>query len=392
MNNNTTLASVFCVWNNPRNIIEYEHDVHGNVVVNEDGSYKVYSSTPSFLYSLTEQEVCETVLTMWVNSGEGRVGAVTYCISPTGLHHLHMVLEVDSSHNKRFRFSAVKKLFPKAHLEPTRGNKQEAEDYINKEGKYMEKGEQVIAKAQVGEIRGRQGNRTDLQGVEEMIKEGLTPNEIMDTAISLRRYEKIIKDAYYRKRDQETPFVRPVRVIYHVGESGTGKTFMASQYIDDYGPDSVYFCADYENGFLDGYNGQPILWLDEYRGQLKYSVFLSLLDKYKTNAHARYSNVLMLWNEVHITSVLPPEAVYSNMTNSSRYRDLDTYKQLSRRIKRVIYHYKDGDRYCQYGENMADYKDYETLRYRAGCDIFGGQFETVSQEEAEKMETLFGKE
>ena len=392
MNNNTTLASVFCVWNNPRNIIEYEHDVHGNVVVNEDGSYKVYSSTPSFLYSLTEQEVCETVLAMWVNSGEGRVGAVTYCISPTGLHHLHMVLEVDSSHNKRFRFSAVKKLFPKAHLEPTRGNKQEAEDYINKEGKYMEKGEQVIAKAQVGEIRGRQGNRTDLQGVEEMIKEGMTPNEIMDTALSLRRYEKIIKDAYYRKRDQETPFVRPVRVIYHVGESGTGNTFMASQYIDDYGPDSVYFCADYENGFLDAYNGQPILWLDEYRGQLKYSVFLSLLDKYKTSAHARYSNVLMLWNEVHITSVLPPEAVYSNMTNSSRYRDLDTYKQLSRRIRRIIYHYKDGDRYCQYGENMADYKDYETLRYRAGCDIFSGQFETVSQEEANKMETLFGKE
>lgn len=388
MDKASTFRSVFCVWNNPENIIEYEHDKHGEIVLNEDGSYKVLSSTPSFLSGYTEQEICDLVLRMWCNSGEGRVGAVVYCISATGLKHLHMVFEVDNAHNKSFRFSAVKKLFPKAHIEPTRGSKTEAENYINKEGKYMEKGEQVVAKAQIGELKGRQGNRTDLQGVEEMINEGMTPNQIMDTSLSLRRYEKIIKDAYYRKRDKETPFVRPVRVIYHVGESRTGKTYMASQYIEKLGQDSLYFCSDYENGFLDCYNGEEILWLDEYRGQLKYSVFLSLLDKYKANAHARYSNILMLWNEVHITSVLPPEAIYENMINSSRYKDLDTYKQLSKRIYRIIYHYRDKDgNYCQYGQNMTDYKDYATLRGLAHgtCDKHG--WSTVKDDEVP-----FGKE
>lgn len=387
-----TIASAFIVWNNPREHITYEHDKEGNIVLNGDGSQKILSTTPTYLAELSEQEICDTVLNMWVNSKPGRIGAVTYCVSERGLHHLHMVLEVQNSDSDRFRFSTIHKIYgQKFHIEPTRGNKTEAEDYINKVGKYAEKGEIVLAKAVYGEIQGNKGNRSDLAAVEDMLAQGLTPNEIMDKSITLRRYEKMIRDAYYRKRDLETPFVRPVRVIYHVGATGTGKSYGANFQIQQLGSDKVYFTKDYDTGFMDGYNGQDILWLDEYRGQLKYATFLSMLDVYKTQMHARYSNVLMLWNEVHITSVLPPESIYDNMINSSRYKDLDTYGQLKRRIYRIIYHYKDADgNYCQYGQDMKDYRDYSTLKGLAlgTCDIHG--FSTVSDSEKKEIEKMFG--
>lgn len=362
-----SVASAFITWANPREIIEYEHDIHGNVVYNEDGSKKVLSSTPSFLASLSEQEICDLVLKMWCDSKPGRIGAVTYCISATGFHHLHMVLEVENSDSERFTYKQVQKIYGfNFHIEPTRGSKKEAEDYIYKRGKYTEVGEQVLAMAQHGELKGNQGNRNDLQGVQEMLDKGMTPNEIFDTNIQFRRYEKMIKAAYYRKRDLETPFIRPVSVTYHVGESGTGKTYLASQYVEKLGREKLYYCADYNNGFMDNYSGEEILWLDEYRGQLPFGVFLSYLDKYKVEVHARYSNVLSLWNDVHISSVLPPERIYAHMIGESYNKDLDSYQQLVRRIDYIIYHYKDKDgNYCQYGQKMKDYKDYITLRGQA---------------------------
>ncbi len=130
-------ASAFITWANPREIIEYEHDVHGDIVLNEDGSKKVLSSTPSFLAALTEQEICDLVLKMWCDSKPGRIGAVTYCVSETGFHHLHMVLEVENSDSERFTYKQVQKLYGKKfHIESTRGSKKEAEDYIYKRGKW----------------------------------------------------------------------------------------------------------------------------------------------------------------------------------------------------------------------------------------------------------------
>ena len=99
-NEKGNFRSWFCVWNNPQETLE-----------------------------LTEpNEIAEKALEMWLQDKPTRTGAVAYCISALGLHHLHMVLE-DSN---KARFSALKNAFPKAHLEPTRGTKEQAEDYINK--------------------------------------------------------------------------------------------------------------------------------------------------------------------------------------------------------------------------------------------------------------------
>lgn len=388
----TTCASAFITWANPREIIEYEHDIHGEIVFNEDGSKKILSSTPSFLASLTEQEVCDTVLNMWVNSKPGRIGAVTYCVSENGFHHLHMVLEVVNGDSDRFTYNQVQKIFGKKfHIEPTRGSKKEAEDYIYKRGKYAEKGEQVLAMAQIGEIKGNQGNRTDLQGVEEMIMQGLTPEEIMDSSVKLRRYEKIIKDAYYRKRYKETPFVRNVEVVYHVGLSESGKTYACNKLMEKIGEENVYFVSEYENGWIDKYNGQPVLWLDELVNQISYERLKTLMDKYKNQIHGRYTNVYSLWSSLHITSIYPPEELY-NILVAYGERRRNTYYQLQRRITTVIYHYRDSKgNYCEYSQPMTEYIDFETIKYLAENKLkpAEGGFVEVTPDEEKYIQEYF---
>lgn len=323
--------SWFCVWNNPQ-------EVHTD---------------------MKPEEIAEQVLETWVSDHPTRTGAVAYCISADGLEHLHMVLE-DSN---QARFSALKKLYPKAHLEPTKGNKEQAEDYINKRGKFAEKGEQVLYVAKYGEIKGAQGQRKDLEVIQDYIDQGLTPSQIMEKNIAYRRQEKLIKDAYFDKRKKETPFLRDIKTTWHVGESGSGKTYFAKKLVETRGEESLYLVTDYENGGLDKYNGEPILFLDEFRGQIKYGTLLGMLQGYKQQFHARYTNIIGLWNEVYIATVLPPEKVYQNMVQENR--DTDTLKQLFRRIDEIVYHWKDEDGYHEYSMPMSEYIDYEDLKNRA---------------------------
>lgn len=79
----------------------------------------------------------------------------------------------------------------------------------------------------------------------------------------------------------------------------------------------IYHVTDYLNGGFDLYRGQPILFLDEFKGNIPYGVLLSILDKYKSQIHARYANIFALWNEVYIASIFPPETLYTFMVPSN---------------------------------------------------------------------------
>lgn len=333
MDDKQSSRSWFCVWNNPQD---------------------TYTDIPD-----GPQAIAERALDAWVIAHPTRSGAVAYCISADGLKHLHMVLE-DSN---KTRFSAVKKAYPKAHIEPTMGNKEQAEDYIQKKGKFAEKGEQVIYIARHGEIKGRQGQRKDFEVIEDLLEQGLTPNQIMAMNFSYRRYEKMIRAAFFAKRQAETPFIRDVKVYWHVGLSGSGKTYTAQLLMEQYGRDEVYVVTDYDSGGFDNYCAQRVLFLEEYRGQFRYSMLLNLIDKYMYEFHSRYTNIVGLWTEVHITSILPPEEVYRNMVTENR--QLDPIDQLKRRITSIVYHYKQGDKYKKYELPMTEYVDLNDLRRKA---------------------------
>jgi len=317
--------SWFCVFNNP--------EEHG------------YTGTPAVIVG--------DIIAAWVKDNPQRTCAVTYCISVDGLKHIHAVFE----DVRTMRFSKIKKIFPSMHIEATKGSKEHAEKYINKMPPYDEQGEQIVFSDRYGEIKGKQGQRRDLDILEEFINNGMTPNEIMSMSLSYRKYEKMLRDAFYNKRANETPFKRNIIVTWHYGESGSGKSYTAVKLIEEHGEEKLYFVGEYERGF-DKYNGEPILFLDEFRGQLKYEQMLSLTGGYKQQIYARYANVVGLWNEIHITSIFPPEVLYQSMVQN--YRTIDTYKQLSRRISIVVYHYlSENGEYCSHEMPMSEYENHE---------------------------------
>lgn len=303
-------------------------------------------------------DACKRFVDDWLQDSPTRTGACTYCISADGLHHLHAVLEDIRS----FRFSQLKKLYPSAHLEVTKGTREQAEAYINKLPPYEEKGEEVLALCQHGEIKGCQGRRTDIEEIQSYIDAGMKPRTIMALNLSYRRMEKLIRSAYMDKRYRETPTARDVVVHYHVGPSGSGKSFERVRLCELYGESEVYLLNDNpRTGGMDFYEAERILFWDELKPDtVSYHDFLIMTDCYKAQIHCRYANTFALYDEVHITSVYPPEELYNGMV-LPYLRKQDPIDQMYRRITDVTYHEKSKGEYLKFTIPMAEYCGYREL-------------------------------
>ena len=328
------------------------------------------------------KEILEAVCAKFEKSGKERFCSGTACVSKNDGFHLHL----GAYSNGPVKPRAVVKLLGNAHIEPQRGTKTQLIDYIlKKDDKWKEKQEDVLYVTEnMDGIVGHQGARSDLGQIEEMINEGFTPSEIMGEKFAYRRYDKMIRDAFFEKRAAETPVVRDVYVEWHCGESGSGKTHILETLIDAYGEEEVYFVTDYEGGGMDKYNGQKVLFLDEFRGQIRFSTLLSMLDVYKAQIHCRYTNIIGLWSKVFITSPFPPEQVYKKLV-SIEDRENDSMKQLFRRIHTIVYHWKDGDTYKEYRLPMTEYHRYEELNALAG----NHEFVTITKEQQMNIQDLF---
>lgn len=338
--------SWFCVFNNPR-----KHGFNG-----------------------TEEEILQQLADKWIGNNSSRKCIMTYCISEKGLEHVHMVLEGSGA----IRFSAIKKVFDKANLQATRGSKKQVLDYIAKNPPYDEKNEKVIATFSKGNIEGNKlyylKTKNDVYDlIEKMIDEDKTPSEIMSEDIRLRKEETLVKKMFFAKRCKEIPPLRDVKVYWHTGDSGTGKSFTFVQLCEKYSEDEVYLFNDYSNkgtGGFDEYAGQRILFIDELkRSSLSHEYLLTILDGYKTQIHCRYANSYALWNEVHITSIFPPEDIYTGFVIVDD-RDIDNFKQLMRRIDYVVYHYKVGDEYKTYSIDSKNYTNINELKKHILLDGF----------------------
>lgn len=310
---------------------------------------------------LSPEEIVDKAIDIWCTNKPYRTCAVNYEIGDTGNEHLHLVLEDPS----KCRFSAIQKLYPGIHLEKTRGSKEQAEDYILKRGQFAEKDHTVVVPARFkGQIKANRGSRTDLIIIEELIEKGITPSEIMNISIEYRKYERIIKSAFFAYHIKNVPVKREVKVYWHTGESGSGKSYEYVKLSEEHGEGNIYFMSDYETGGLDLYCGERILFMDEFKGNMSFQKLLNYTEGYKIQIHCRYANAYAIWSEVHITSIYPPEEVYTFMVDIEN-RNRDRLQQLLRRITKVIYHYKIDGEYKKYEMSTNDYVDYVDLKNKA---------------------------
>lgn len=166
------------------------------------------------------------------------------------------------------------------------------------------------------------------------------------------------------RRRRETPIARDIKTHYLVGAAGTGKSYRYVELCEEYGENKIYHVTDYLNGGFDLYRGQPILFLDEFKGGMPYGVLLSILDKYKSQIHARYANIFALWDEVYIASIFPPETLYTIMVPSNLQKT-DPIEQFFRRLTDITYCFRDGDHFYRYTQSMVGYAGYNELRAEA---------------------------
>ncbi|HFI0564353.1 TPA: replication protein RepA [Streptococcus suis] len=307
---------------------------------------------PSKTYS--EQDMVEHLINLWIDGKEEtRSAAANYEIGENGVHHSHLILEAKN----QTRFSAIKKLYPAIHIELTRGSREQVTAYLNKTGKHEEKNQTtVVPMLNHGVIEAnQQGKRTDLETIQVLLETGLTPEEVMRQNLSYRRFSKMIKEHYYQMRVENAPLVKDMTVYWHLGDSGTGKSFTQILLKQEHGKDNVYVLSDYGTGGLDNYTGEPILFMDEFKGDIDYQTFLKLVDVYPNQVHARYSNIYALWYTVHISSIFTPNQIYTMLVPNEK-RKYDPIEQLYRRIHTVVYHAKTADdEYKTLSMTMADY-------------------------------------
>lgn len=178
----------------------------------------------------------------------------------------------------------------------------------------------------------KQSKWSDLEQIKKLIKQGLTPDEIIDRNARYITLNKYINELFYQYRLEHTPLQRDVEVIVHTGVAGSGKT----HFLTKLDVNKTYIGTDYSNSctaLFDGYVAQEVLFLDEFRGQMPYDMLMTTLDNYTFDVHARYSNKKMLWNTVHIESIIPLEDWYN-------FDNIRTpIAQLQRRITTIVFHF-----------------------------------------------------
>ena len=216
-------------------------------------------------------------------------------------------------------FTTIKKIFPKAHLEVQKGTPEQASDYCKKEGDYIEFGE--LPKA---------GKRTDMTRLLEFIQQGHTMDDVSQQFPDLyvrnnnfiRREIDRVKFQWFKENDRPQ-----LEVIYLYGTTGEGKTYSVRQAYKD-----RYFVHNYKHPF-DGYQGQDVLVMEEFRSDLPINQMLNYLDHYADiTLPARYADKVACYTKVIIISNWEFEKQYYE----ARQYDPKTYNAFKRRVTHVF--------------------------------------------------------
>ena len=293
------------------------------------------------------------------------------CDEMGSTYHTHLYILL----SKKKRWSAVQRIFNHSHIEAeTKGSPQECRAYIRKEGsKYKDKSETNFPDTfyEEGDIPSffLSNDRVEmLMQIDDMIQNDMLPEQILQQSIVFRQYESYIRKHFFQRRYNNTPPLRDVRIVWHLGASGSGKSYTYTKLCDEYGEDEVFFGSDYANGctaLFDNYQAEKIIFLDEIKtDSFRYGYLLMIFQGYKTQIHARYSNVYSLWTEIHATSIYTPDEIYDEMVAVSN-RTVDSKTQLLRRITEYCYHWKDDEGYHTFQIPASEYVSYKDLRERA---------------------------
>lgn len=235
-------------------------------------------------------------------------------VGSSGTQYLHWQLV--GNFKSGVRMSFVKKLFGKeTHAEPTRS--EAAREYVAKQetsvpGTYFE----------LGVAPTRRNNAADWAVIANLAREGNLQDPGIPPDVFVRNYHSLraIQKDYCR------PLPRgPQKVVLFWGKSGTGKT---RRVFDEIG-DSAFYLKAPTTKWWDGYRGESIVVIDEFRGVVDISHLLKWLDRYPCAVEIKGGQVALKTTTFYITSNL-------SMLDWYPMVDTETILALTRRISDII--------------------------------------------------------
>lgn len=236
--------------------------------------------------------------------------------------------------NETKRLTTLKKLHTRIHWEMRKGNRLQASNYCKK-GKQSHKEWEELAELgpnfgleaivfERGKVNKRQGKRTDLDQIKDMVKSGASMKEIFDEASSFQaiKLAEIGMKLYEPERDWKT------HVTWIWGPTGTGKSYQA--YKEARAEGIKPWSAGRDLRWFERYDRDEHVIIDDFRGDFcTFHFLLKLLDRYPLMVETKGGSRQFLAKRIWITSCYPPDRIYKKSD--------EDVKQLLRRIDKTIH-------------------------------------------------------
>lgn len=233
-------------------------------------------------------------------------------VGESGTYHFQGYVEF----SRPRRIADLTKEVPGIHWEPRRGTQQAAIDYCKKAD-----ATHVDGPYEFGTPK-KQGERTDLEAlVADMKTNKRKLSEIaVEHPTKYSQYRNGLRDIFAFLQTKRT---EPTECHVRWGPPGSGKTRFV---YDNYPYADIY--RKPKGPWWDGYEGQPIVLIDDYYGDMDFEDLLHLCDRYPLKVPIKGGFVEFNAKAIYFTSNIEPRLWYPKI-------DATRYAAFERRITSV---------------------------------------------------------
>ena len=297
--------------------------------------------------------------------------------------NLHLHLFVSLQHG--VSFSSMQKKFEGAHIQPKKGSAYFAMNYIKKPKGLTLKGDekshtQTKPMMEVGDfgtivekgLYNKDGaliakpKKSINQRIKELVAKYDTLEEIavadpyvyntyrttLQELLDQKHFDNFVSNPRVEKIEgKEGTFYKVNKLVYYIyGQEGCGKTYSTRLQFGGKGKvGKVTFNKGVPN--FDNYDGEPVMYLNEFKGNIPLSVLQNLLEEEPTMLDARYADKKNFAIIYIFDSNIPFQNLYPNV----KKEEPDKYKSFIRRFTGGVwetYQTNDGVRYIALHEEF----------------------------------------